>query len=87
MSLISQETQLNSKEKEKLSSLQLRIDEVYSSHQVFSLSLETLELTRRFIKLYEQLESAATPLSRAEICNLISISKHLERNLEQELIL
>lgn len=87
MSILVQKTDLNSKDKEILNSLQARIDKVYSSNQVFSLSLESLELSRRFIKLYERLVSMETSLSRAEICNLLSISKHLERNLEKELIL
>lgn len=87
MSNLSQETDPNLKEKEELSSLQLRIDKIYSSHQIFTLSLETLELTRRFINLHQQFVSEASSLSRAEICNLVSISKHLNRNLEKELIL
>lgn len=61
-----------------------QVDELYFKHQIFSLSLETLELTRRFNEQYIQLE-APINLEPVRLNKFLALTRHLERNLIQEL--
>lgn len=60
------------------------VDILYKKQQIFALTLETLELTRRF--------SAATPsykileeMEAQKFDRLLYLTRHLERNLTREL--
>lgn len=64
-------------------SIKQQVDKVYETQEVFSFSLETLELTRRFKQLFS-LEEDLTNLNPFDYNRLLSISRHLERNLVQE---
>lgn len=61
-----------------------QVDQVYETQMVFGFSLETLELTRRFNQLYS-LEEDLTKLNPFDYNRLLSISRHLERNLVLEI--
>lgn len=66
-----------------ITAIKTYVDELYRKQEIFGLSLETLELTRRFYNLY-------TPIDKVEeiaphtLNQLMSITQHLERNLVQE---
>ncbi len=66
-----------------ITAVKMHVDELYEKQEIFGLSLETLELTRRFYNLY-------TPIYKIEevapfaLNQLLSITQHLERNLVQE---
>lgn len=68
-----------------VNNLKNQIDEIYRRQAIFGLSLETLELTRRFSQSYPLVENIveANPI---EFNKFISLSRHLERNLLQESI-
>lgn len=65
-------------------SIKQQVEQVYESQKVFSFTLETLELTRRFNQLFS-LEEELANLNPFDYNRLLSISRHLERNLVQEL--
>ena len=65
-------------------SIKKQIDLVYENQSVFGFSLETLELTRRFNQIFS-LEEDLTKLNPFDYNRLLSISRHLERNLVQEI--
>lgn len=61
-----------------------QVDQLYARHQIFNLSLETLELTRRFNILYLSFENLE--LNEPVALNkFVSLTLHLERNLTLEL--
>ncbi|MFD1095984.1 hypothetical protein [Salegentibacter chungangensis] len=70
-------------EQKHIHELKLKLDNLYASGQIFQVSLKTLELSRRFQKLYTKF-GEAEDFSRAELCNLLSIAKYLEENLHQD---
>ena len=71
-------------EKRRLFLVKDLVDEVYNKQKIFGLSLETLELTRRFDNLYSKLMNIGE-IEYSQYRNLLSITGHLERNLSQEL--
>lgn len=84
MYLHEKESALDPASRNKLEALQARIYRLYQNQKVFSLSLETLELTRRFNDLYKSL-NLQPGLSQADHLRLLAISRHLEKNLFEEL--
>lgn len=84
MYLRKNESALDAASRKKLEALQARIDRLYHTQKVFSLSLETLELTRRFNDLYKSLK-LPPGLTKRDHLNLLAISRHLEKNLFREL--
>ena len=66
-----------------ITAVKMHIDELYEKQEIFGLSLETLELTRRFYNLYTPLDKIdeTTPFA---LNQLLSITQHLERNLVKE---
>ncbi|RKS53174.1 hypothetical protein BC962_1422 [Gillisia mitskevichiae] len=66
-----------------ITAIKMHVDELYEKQEIFGLSLETLELTRRFYNLYTPLEQVDN-LTPFAINQLLSISQHLERNLVKE---
>lgn len=64
--------------------VKIQVDELYEKQQIFCLSLETLELTRRFKKQYLQLKKSDNN-NPVELNRFLSLTQHLERNLVQEL--
>ncbi len=67
-----------------IAAVKMHLDEIYNKQEIFGLSLETLELTRRFYNLCAPLDKLAQMETYA-LNQLMSISQHLERNLVQEL--
>lgn len=67
-----------------LNNLKNQIDEIYKEQAIFGLSLETLELTRRFSESYF-LVINLDEVNPIKFDKFVSLSKHLERNLLQEL--
>lgn len=61
-----------------------QVDELYLRNQIFSLSLETLELTRRFNTQYNSLKAIAK-IKPIDLNRFLALTQHLERNLIQEL--
>lgn len=61
-----------------------QVDELYYKHQIYSLSLETLELTRRFNNQYKYFD-ALPHFEPVELNKFHALARHLERNLVQEL--
>lgn len=78
------EIEAQAEELNLVNNLKNQIDEIYQHQAIFGLSLETLELTRRFGESYSLVENIdeANPI---EFNKFVSLSKHLERNLLQEL--
>lgn len=66
-----------------ITAIKMHVDELYEKQEIFGLSLETLELTRRFYNLYTPLDNLEGTDSFA-LNQLLSITQHLERNLVQE---
>lgn len=66
-----------------ITAIKMHVDELYEKQEIFGLSLETLELTRRFYNLYTPLDNLKGVDSFA-LNQLLSITQHLERNLVQE---
>ena len=66
-----------------ITAIKLHVDELYAKQEIFGLSLETLELTRRFYNLYTPIEKVEEVAPFA-LNQLLSITQHLERNLVQE---
>ena len=66
-----------------ITAVKMHVDELYEKQEIFGLSLETLELTRRFYNLYTPLDNLEGADSFA-LNQLLSITQHLERNLVQE---
>jgi len=66
-----------------ITAVKMHVDELYNKQEIFGLSLETLELTRRFYNLYTPFEKVvdASPFA---LNQLLSITQHLERNLIKE---
>lgn len=75
---------LISDEKRRLFLVKDLVDEIYNKQKIFGLSLETLELTRRFDTLYSKFMNIGK-IEYSQYRNLLSITVHLERNLSQEL--
>lgn len=67
-----------------VNNLKSQIDQIYQEQGIFGLSLETLELTRRFSESYSLVENI-NEVNPVEFNKFVSLSKHLERNLLQEL--
>lgn len=67
-----------------ITAVKMQVDELYDKQEIFGLSLETLELTRRFYNLFTPLEKADNTAPFA-VNQLLSITQHLERNLIKEL--
>ena len=67
-----------------VNNLKNQIDEIYQDRAIFGLSLETLELTRRFSESYA-LVTNLNQVDPTEFNKFVSLSRHLERNLLQEL--
>lgn len=61
-----------------------QVDELYQRQQIFGLSLETLELTRRFNMVVNHTETLEE-MEPFTFNKLMALTKHLERNLVQEL--
>ena len=66
-----------------ITAVKMHVDELYAKQEIFGLSLETLELTRRFYNLYTPIEKVEEVAPFA-LNQLLSITQHLERNLVQE---
>ena len=66
-----------------ITAVKMHVDELYDKQAIFGLSLETLELTRRFYNLYTPLEKVEEVAPMA-LNQLLSITQHLERNLVLE---
>ena len=66
-----------------IAAIKMHVDELYNKQEIFGLSLETLELTRRFYNLCAPLDKLAQ-METNTLNQLLSISQHLERNLVQE---
>lgn len=66
-----------------ITAVKMHVDELYAKQEIFGLSLETLELTRRFYNLYIPIEKVEEVAPFA-LNQLLSITQHLERNLVQE---
>ncbi|TVZ28441.1 hypothetical protein JM83_3571 [Gillisia sp. Hel_I_86] len=66
-----------------ITAVKVHVDELYESQEIFGLSLETLELTRRFYNLYTPMEKVEEVAPFA-LNQLLAITQHLERNLVQE---
>ena len=66
-----------------ITAVKMHVDELYEKQGIFGLSLETLELTRRFYNLYAPLDNLEGTAPFA-LNQLLSITQHLERNLVQE---
>ncbi|WP_010231055.1 hypothetical protein [Gillisia marina] len=66
-----------------ITAVKMHVDELYKKQEIFGLSLETLELTRRFYNLYTPIEKVEEVAPFA-LNQLLSITQHLERNLVQE---
>lgn len=64
--------------------VKMQVDELYARHQIYNLSLETLELTRRFNNQYFLLENLKL-IEPFDINKFVSLTEHLERNLIREL--
>lgn len=75
---------LISDEKRRLYLVKDLVDEIYNKQKIFGLSLETLELTRRFDTLYSKFMNIGE-IEYSQYRKLLSITGHLERNLSQEL--
>ena len=67
-----------------VNNLKNQIDVIYQDRAIFGLSLETLELTRRFSESYV-LVTNLNQVDPTEFNKFVSLSRHLERNLLQEL--
>lgn len=67
-----------------IASVKKQVEEIYEKQKIFGLSLETLELTRRFNKLYFQISELEQQNSFG-YQQFIELTRHLERNLLQEL--
>ncbi|CAM4188147.1 hypothetical protein [Gillisia limnaea] len=78
------EFEVNTAELTLIKNLKNQIDEIYQEQAIFGLSLETLELTRRFSESYP-LVTNLNEVDPIEFNKFISLSRHLERNLLQEL--
>ena len=78
------EFEVQTEELNLVSNLKNQIDEIYQKQAIFGLSLETLELTRRFSATYPIVENL-DEVNPTEFNKFVSLSKHLERNLLQEL--
>lgn len=74
----------NTAELTLVKNLKNQIDEIYEEQAIFGLSLETLELTRRFSESYP-LVTNLNEVDSTEFNKFVSLSRHLERNLLQEL--
>jgi hypothetical protein len=61
-----------------------QVDELYEKQQIFSLSLETLELTRRFKDQYLAIENIEEP-EPVKLNRFLALTQHLERNLIHEI--
>lgn len=70
---------------ELITNVKKQVDELYLKQQIFGLTLETLELTRRFNLLLPK-EVSLEDYQPAALSRLISLTQHLERNLIKELI-
>jgi len=66
-----------------ITAVKMHVDELYEKQEIFGLSLETLELTRRFYNLYIPIEKVEG-ITTHTLNQLMSITQHLERNLVQE---
>lgn len=75
---------VNQEELNHIVQLKNQVDQVYRTQQVFGLSLETLELTRRFNNKFVS-EDHLSEMDEHEFNQLMAVSDHLERNLMQEL--
>ena len=69
---------------ELIQAIKNQVDELYLRNQIFSLSLENLELTRRFNTQYNSLK-ALKKMKSADLSKFLALTQHLERNLIQEL--
>ncbi len=69
---------------ELIQSVKSQVDQLYKRHQIFNLSLETLELTRRFKDQYLDLENIEE-LEPVKLNRFLALTQHLERNLVQEI--
>lgn len=82
MYLDKKESALNTSGRRKLETLQSRIDRIYHTPKVFSLSLKTLELTRSFHHLYKNLEFSEAFNNPDHA--LLAMTRRLERALDEE---
>ncbi|MFO8147365.1 MAG: hypothetical protein ACQEWG_09870 [Bacteroidota bacterium] len=76
--------EVNTAELNLVNNLKNKIDQIYQEQAIFGLSLETLELTRRFSESYSLVVNL-NEVNSVEFNKFVSLSKHLERNLLQEL--
>jgi len=60
------------------------VEELYQNQKIFGLSLETLELTRRFNNSFS-FSISMDDMEAVDFDHLIVIAKHLDRNLCLEL--
>jgi NAD+--asparagine ADP-ribosyltransferase len=77
------EFEIKSKDINLINNVKQQVDEVYERQQIFGLSLETLELTRRFNNIITA-SSHIKELEPWDLHQLMVITRHLERNLIQE---
>ncbi|MFN4762985.1 hypothetical protein ACKGJN_07685 [Gillisia sp. Q332] len=78
------EFEVHSEELNLVNNLKNQVDEIYQEQAIFALSLETLELTRRFCQSYSLVKNINGVIPR-EFNKFVSLSRHLGRNPLQEL--
>lgn len=78
------EFEVHPEELNLVNNLKNQVDEIYQEQAIFGLSLETLELTRRFSQSYSLVENL-DEVNPIDFNKFVSLSRHLERNLLQEL--
>lgn len=70
---------------ELINNVRTQVDELYQKQQIFILSLETLELTRRFNAILSS-ENSLEEMKPAAYSRLLTLTRHLERNLVRETV-
>ncbi len=78
------EIEIGSKEMDLIKSVKKQVDDLYAKQKIFGLSLETLELTRRFNIIYNKFKNLDV-LPAVEFNRFVVLTQHLERNLVQEI--
>ena len=78
------ENKVKPKEMDLIRSVKNQVDQIYSQQKIFGLSLETLELTRRFNAFYSKLQNLEV-LPEVEYNRFVVLTQHLEKNLIQEI--
>lgn len=78
------ELKISSEDFYLIANVKKQVEEIYEQQGIFGLSLETLELTRRFNKSYNHL-TELIEIDRYGFNKFLDLTRHLERNLLREL--